>query len=173
MRITIGGQSGTGSTTIAQMLAHKLGYLFYSTGNIYRDMAKEQDMSIEEFDELLGDHSEYDREMDKRQQEFGMTHDKFVIDSRMGWHLIPESFKVLVTTSDAVRLERIMKKESLSADAAKKLVAERERLHAQRFSDMYAIDNIFDPANYDLVIDSSERTLEETVEAISAALPKA
>lgn len=172
MRITIGGQSGTGSTTIAQMLAHKLGYLFYSTGNIYRDMAKEQDMSMQEFDTLLQSHTEYDVEMDQRQQEFGLTHDNFVIDSRMGWYLIPDSFRVLIVADEAQRLERIAKKESISTEAAKKLVTEREALHANRFADMYGVSNIFAHKHYDLVIDSSKHTLDETVEAIQAALPK-
>jgi predicted cytidylate kinase len=138
MKITVSGQSGSGSTSFAKALAHELGYLFYSTGNIYREMAKELDMSIQEFDATLEEHAKYDSEMDRRQQEFGMAHDNFVIDSRMGWHLIPDSFKILVTAPDEQRIERIMKKESLSAEDAKKSETAREALHAKRFLEMYA-----------------------------------
>lgn len=170
MKVTISGKSGSGSTSLAEALAHELGYPFYSIGNIYREVAKENDMSIEELDSSLESHAEYDKEMDERQRRFGMSHDDCVVDSRMGWHLIPDSFKILVTADDALRMERIARKESLNAEDAQKLDAERESLHAKRFSDMYGVDNIFDPSHYDLVIESTDRPTRELVQEIQATL---
>ena len=49
MIITISGFHGTGKSTIAQLLANNLNLKFYSTGYAFRDLAKQMNMKLEEF----------------------------------------------------------------------------------------------------------------------------
>ena len=48
MIITISGTPGSGKSTVAKMIATKLGFKHYSTGDFMRQMAKERGISLEE-----------------------------------------------------------------------------------------------------------------------------
>ena len=47
--ITIGGNVGAGKTTLASKLAEALGYEDLSMGGLFREIAAERGMTIEEF----------------------------------------------------------------------------------------------------------------------------
>jgi cytidylate kinase len=51
MIITIGGLPGTGTTTIARLISEKYGLNHVCAGFIFRDMAKENNMTLKEFSE--------------------------------------------------------------------------------------------------------------------------
>ena len=52
MIITISGIPGSGKTTVGRMLAEKLGYKFYSIGDLRGKMAMERGMTIDQLNEL-------------------------------------------------------------------------------------------------------------------------
>lgn len=170
MKITVSGQTGTGSSTIAKLLAEKLGYDYYTSGEMFREMAHEMRMSMEEFEDYADEHTEYDMELDKRQREYGATHDSFVAESRLGWHLIPDSYKVMVRADETTRVQRVMQKEGVDEEGAKKHIAERERAAQKRFSQLYGIEDVFGKDNFDLVLDSSDKSPEELADEIAAVV---
>ena len=49
MRITISGPPGSGKTTVCRMLGDRLGIDVVISGHIFRQMAKEHGMSLQEF----------------------------------------------------------------------------------------------------------------------------
>ena len=49
MIITIGGLAGTGTTTATQLLSEKMGIDYISAGYVFREMAREHNMSVLEF----------------------------------------------------------------------------------------------------------------------------
>lgn len=55
MIITIGGLAGSGTTTAADVLSKKIDIPFISAGSIFRDMAKEKEMSLIEFSKYAED----------------------------------------------------------------------------------------------------------------------
>lgn len=113
MKITISGLGGTGKSTVAKLLADRLGYESMSGGGIFRQMAAEQGMSVEEFDQFVtgGDES-FDHKLDKRQEEYGKEHSDFVLESRLGWYFVPDAVKIKLICDLDERIRRIVGDES-------------------------------------------------------------
>ncbi|MCG3260126.1 MAG: AAA family ATPase, partial [Candidatus Heimdallarchaeota archaeon] len=59
--IAVSGPHGSGKSTAARKVAESLGYEYVSAGELFRDMAKEENMSLEEFSK----HAELKEEIDK------------------------------------------------------------------------------------------------------------
>ena len=47
--IRVGGNLGAGKTTVCKKLAEYLGYRYFNTGGVFREMAKERGLTIEKF----------------------------------------------------------------------------------------------------------------------------
>src|SRR3990167_1252605 len=96
-KITIFGLAGTGTTSAGKMLAEKLGYQFVSSGNMFRDMANENGMTLNEFEEATNKDSKYDDALDQKIKEFGEKNDNFIIESPLAWHFTQGWKKVKLT----------------------------------------------------------------------------
>src|SRR5579872_5714540 len=95
MIITIGGNLGAGKTTLATRLAKMLGYQELYIGGIMREMAAEQQMTIEEFYKRLRHNPELERSVDERQAKLMHEKDNLVVQGRVAWFFAKESpFKV-------------------------------------------------------------------------------
>ena len=87
MNITITGNLGSGKSSVAKIIVKK-GYEFVSTGNIFRQLAMQKGVSVEEFNKQVneaasqGDHS-VDRMIDATTVKIGKEQDHVVIDSRL------------------------------------------------------------------------------------------
>jgi len=174
MIITVHGQAGSGKSTMAKLLAKKLGYRHYSLGEIRRQMAKERGLTIAQLNKL-GEREDWtDKEPDSYMERMGRTQDNFVIDARMGFHFIPHSFKIYLKADPKVRAKRVYRDEreaegfSSIKDAEKALVF-RDRSDRARYEKYYRVD-IMDMKNYDLVIDTSKLTREQVLERALAAI---
>jgi len=60
MKITIGGLPGSGTTTSARLIERNLGFKHIYAGLIFRELAEERGMSLEEFSK----HAEGNRDID-------------------------------------------------------------------------------------------------------------
>lgn len=154
MRICIGGQPGSGTTTLGKALAAKYGLNFYSGGSFFRESAKERGMTLAEFGELAKQNPEIDYEIDCRQTQFAKDNDNFIIESRLcGWMVENADLKILLTASQKCRSERIAERESLTPEKSYELMVERERCEAERYRDYYHID-ILSTEPYSLVLNT-------------------
>ena len=59
MIITISGLHGTGKTTAGKLVAKALGLNYYSTGQAFRDLAKEMEMNLQEFSRYVEKHPNF------------------------------------------------------------------------------------------------------------------
>ena len=102
MNITITGNLGSGKSSIGKILKEK-GYEIVSTGNIFRQLAMDKGLSVEEFNRQVneatrnGDRS-VDKMIDDTTAKIGRERDNIMFDSRLAWHFVPDSFKVFVIT---------------------------------------------------------------------------
>jgi len=79
MRVTIGGPPGSGTTTVAKIVSKKLQYTHVYTGDIFRNLAKEKNMSLEDFSKLAEKDFSIDMEVDRRQKELG-ANDNIILE---------------------------------------------------------------------------------------------
>ncbi len=179
MKITIGGLSGTGTSTIARMLAEELGYNKYSGGDMQRMNAEEKGMTIEEYDAYLKEHPELDNAIEERQKTLGETEDNFILESRIGWSVIPDAFKIKLDCELDERIGRITSdtKERIAHardnfETTKEKTIAREATYQVRFNELYNITDWNADEHFDLVIDSTSTSPDEIIKIILAALPK-
>ena len=92
--ISITGDLASGQSTVAKMLANDLEYYFYHNGAYFRQLAIEKNMSVTEFGEYVEKHPEIDMQIEKSAAEYAKKNNNIVIDAKMGWYAVPESFKV-------------------------------------------------------------------------------
>lgn len=97
----------------------------------------------------------------------------WLIDSRLAFHNIPESFAVRLTVRDKVAAERLFNDTSRgkedsnykSLEEAEKKVIERKHGEQERYKRRYEID-LEDQDNYDLIIDTSYADIDEIADTI-------
>jgi cytidylate kinase len=176
MHITITGKLGSGKSTVAKKLVEQYGFEIFSTGAILRAAAAERGMDVLELNKELSAKLDSDRSMDDLIDNTTIRvaaerkDDKLIFDSRMAWHFVPDSFKVFVTVAPCVAAERVMKdpRPGEPAEDVDELCAElveRSKVEQARFQALYGVD-YYDYNNYNLVVDSSNRTPDEIVAII-------
>ncbi|HIH32505.1 TPA: AAA family ATPase [Candidatus Woesearchaeota archaeon] len=175
MIITISGYPGAGKTTIGKALAKRLGYRFFSVGDLRGLMAKERGSTIDQFNKLGEKESFTDNDADDYQGRLGREQDNMVIESRLGFHFIPDSVKIFMQCSEDVAANRIMNDtltdrsdefKAKSIDHQKSLIRKRIDSDKKRYGKYYGID-FSDKSQYDLVMDTSEEhSIERNVDRI-------
>lgn len=172
--ITISGTPGSGKSTVAKLLEKKLGIRYVYLGMIFRELAKEHNMTLEEFGKYCEENSEIDKKLDDRQLEILKKGDVILEGRLAGWlaylNNVP-AFKVALITDLEIRAKRIAKREKGSVNQRKKEILKRERSEAIRYKKYYNAD-LKDISFYDLVIDTGLKTPEEIVEIIIKEMNK-
>lgn len=176
MNITITGNLGSGKSSVAKLLKER-GYEYSSTGNIFRQLAMEKGLSVEEFNKQVneaasrGDHS-VDKMIDDTTTRIAEEQDKVVFDSRLAWHFASKSFKVFIIT-DIDEASRRVFHDSLRAnsesyeskEACRRALINRQKLETVRYKEIYDID-YYDMSNYNLVIESTNASPDEIAQEI-------
>ncbi len=176
MIITISGLPGSGKSTIADMLAKKLGYKRYSMGDLRGKMAMERGLTIDELNKLGEKEDWTDREVDEYQTKLGKDEDNFVIDGRISFHFIPQSFKIFLDVEIHEAARRVFENQRPDEARAKSVEELVKRMQARaahddlRYKKYYGI-TFQDKSKFDLVIDTTNLTPEAILDRIMRALP--
>ena len=172
--ITISGAPGSGKSSVAQELARRLGLKHYSIGDLRRRIARERGMTLDQYNRLGETTDETDREPDEYQARLGREEGDFVIDSRLGFHFIPHSFRVRLAVDPQVGAQRIFRAQRTeeqaerryqSVEAVLRANQARETSDRKRYQMYYGVvpeEN----SHYDLVVDTSEKSIDEVVGVI-------
>ncbi len=169
MRITISGPPGSGTTTVAKLLAEKLGFKLISAGEIFRKLAAEKGMTLEEFSRYAESNPDIDFYIDKLQKEMAEKEDNVVVEGRLSGWMVKNAFKVWIYASPEVRYRRIAQREGKDVARVKNETKRREELEKRRYKKFYSID-LDDVSIYHLAINSEHFKPEEIVEIILKAL---
>ncbi|MEM4602157.1 MAG: nucleoside monophosphate kinase, partial [Desulfurococcaceae archaeon] len=65
-RIVISGPPGSGKTTQAKIIAERYNLKYFSAGRIFRDIAKQRGLSLEELSSIALKDSSVDLEVDRK-----------------------------------------------------------------------------------------------------------
>lgn len=163
--ITLSGKPGSGKSSTADKVAELLGYTRHSSGDMVRKVLKRNGMTLEEYNQKAADDHDLDDQIDEELRALREL-DDIVVDSRLGFYWLPESFKVYLDLDLDVATARIFKDitanttrsgveggdNSLSAVASS--VSGRMHDEQQRFKKLYSVDP-YDTGHFDLIIDTS------------------
>lgn len=176
--ITIAGDLASGKSRITNILQERLGYEIYRNGEYARKLAKEKGLDITKFNEYLKDHPEVDRQIEKSAAAYAKEHDNLIIDARLGWYAVPNSFKVYLKVDIDVAAKRAFYDETrketekfATIEEQKQDMQKRYKLENERFFNLYGIHKE-DMSNYDLVVDTTNNTIEENAQIIEDAYKK-
>ncbi|MEG2348041.1 MAG: cytidylate kinase family protein [Clostridia bacterium] len=159
--ITMSGNIASGKGTVIELLKKSLNYGVYRNGAYARSLCHNMGITINEFQEYIKVHPEIDNQIEKSAREYAKNNDDLIIDARLGWYVVKESFKVYLSVNLDVAATRIMndkrrlESESYSTfEEAKKYISYRQDEEEKRFKNLYGID-INDMTNYDYVLDTT------------------
>lgn len=169
MIITIGGLAGSGTTTFAKVLSDKMDIPYLSTGSIFRDMAKERDMSVIEFSKFAEDNTDIDIEIDKRQAELAEKSENLIIEGRLSAYFVDADLRIWLNAPLKTRALRICDRESKTIDLATQEINLREESEALRYLDIHNID-ITNMDIYDLIVNTDRFTPERICEIVLTTL---
>ncbi|PHP46137.1 cytidylate kinase [Methanosarcinales archaeon ex4572_44] len=161
MKITISGLPGSGTSTIAGMLADHMGLNLVSAGETFRRLAAEYNMSLEEFGVLAERDPEIDMRLDMEQKRMALEHEGILLEGRLAGHFTEDAdLRVWLDAPLRVRAARISKREGKRVAHTIDETIKREECESNRYKEYYQID-LNDHTIYDLIIDTSKHTPEE------------
>src|SRR3989344_1242371 len=169
--ITIAGSLGSGKSSTAKAVAKALDYKHFSSGDLFREIATKRGESVEATNISAEVQKDIDHQVDELLERMGREENRLVVDSRLAWHWMPDSFKVFLSLDADSAAQRIfqdvVKKNRVSEDAksVEDVRASIERRFAseqKRYRSLYDI-NPTDPKNFDLVIKTKDNDLDTVV----------
>ena len=171
MIITVSGPHGTGKSTYAVRLAEALRVRHVSAGALFRRIAKERKLSLEELGEKALEDSSIDKLVDERTKTVAGIGNVVVDGQIAGWILKERAdLRICLTAPEDVRLERIANRDRVSIHEARVQTEQRESVQRERYSRHYGFQ-VEDRSIYHLVLDTSLGSIEDTARVlISAAI---
>lgn len=169
-KITIFGMAGTGKGTVVKILCERLGYKSFSGGDFARQTAEKMGITLLQIDELSKTDKSIDIERDRVISEFGKNNDNFVVEARLAWHFIPDSFKVCFKCDFDERTRRVAQREQKDIEVVRQETIQREKSIYERFEKYYGIRDFENESHFDLVIDTTHTAPIEIADKIISRL---
>lgn len=166
--ITLSGKPGSGKSSTSDKVAELLSYTRYSSGDFVRKYVRAHDMTLADFNARAATDHSLDEAIDEELRKLRNEND-VIIDSRLGFYWIPESFKVYLDLDMDVATARIYKDAienagrgvgagaATSLAEASKQVQSRLNAETRRFKRMYGVDP-YESSNFDLVINTARHS---------------
>lgn len=176
--ISLSGDLASGKGTVSNILTADLNYGIYRNGEYFRKLAKEMGMDVTSFNVYVKEHPEIDRQIENSAAEYAKQNDNFVIDARLGWYAVPESFKVYLKVDLDVSAQRAFYDEKRKStekfntvEEQKQDIIRRYNYENERYWNLYQIRKN-DMSNYDLIVDTTDKTPEEVAKIIEEEYSK-
>jgi cytidylate kinase len=176
MILTLSGLHGTGKSTIGRLVAEKLGIRYYSTGQAFRDLANEMNLTLEEFTEYVENNAKIDKKLDQKIIEIGQK-GNIIIDSQLSAYILESiaDFKILLICPLEIRVKRMAERDNEFYDKKLEETTMREKSELIRYKKLYNID-LKDEEKigkiYNLIINTGNLTVDEVLEQIITEVKK-
>ncbi|MFZ2025489.1 MAG: cytidylate kinase family protein [Microgenomates group bacterium] len=178
--VAISGRPGAGRSTLLKNLkeiVEPLGWEIFSGGDWARKFAIENgkhDVNDVTHHKATDYSDEIDHQIDAAMREKLSDPETHVaVESWIaGWNMrgLPHVLKVLLMTDDSLRIDRVVNRDSLSVEEAKKHLREREEANIGKWERMYGVTDFWDPKHYDLIINTYSHGPKETLNLVLQAL---
>ncbi|HEX2382532.1 MAG TPA: cytidylate kinase family protein [Acidimicrobiales bacterium] len=174
MLVTISGLPGSGTSTVADLVAQRLGLAHVDGGTVFRALAAEQNLDVRAFSSVAEENPDIDVELDARLAAIARDGD-VVLESRLAaWIATNEGLAattVWIDGDEQVRADRVARRERIGPGRALQANRTREASERLRYRTLYGID-LDDRSVYTLVIDATDRDPEDVAESIVATASK-
>ena len=172
MHITITGDLGSGKTTVAKKLCNILNYTYFSTGKIQREIAAQRKTNTLNLNYIAENDSSIDEYIDNQLILLNNDTTNHIIDSRLAWHFVKNSFKIYIQVDPLVAASRVQNDQIRTNENIEKDIQleanqllQRKNLEDNRFLHKYGV-HCGDMQNYDFVIDSSTLSIDQVINLI-------
>lgn len=174
--ITLSGKPGSGKSSTADKVAEILNYTHHSSGDMVRQILSKTKMTLKEYNDRAANDPSLDTKVDEKLRELRDKED-IVVDSRLAFFWIPESFKVYLDLDLDIATARIFKdtvsnsmrqseaSSSTSLNTVTKQVRERMLAEQSRFRKLYGVDP-YDSTRFDFIIDTSRQNPQSVAIAV-------
>jgi cytidylate kinase len=173
--VTISGDLGGGKSVLANHLIEHYKAQRYSTGTVQRKLAQQLGITTLELNQRAETDSSIDDQIDGVFKSLSETKDILVVDSRMAWHFLPQSFKIKLEIAPEIAAKRISQDNTrigegdTAPEVILKSILDRKHSETERFKRYYGVD-ITDQDNYDFVVYTHHadpaHIAKKTIEAI-------
>ncbi|HEV2412592.1 MAG TPA: cytidylate kinase family protein [Candidatus Saccharimonadales bacterium] len=169
--ITISGELGSGKSTVADRLARMYGHRLVSAGNINRAIAADRNLSEVDLNLLAETDQSIDAQVDSETRRLATDGHPAVFDGHIAWRIVDDAFKVHLLIDPDVAAGRLYASRASavehygSVDEAKAALEKRYASERRRYRARFGVDEAR-LENYDLVIDTSDATVEQIIDAI-------
>ena len=174
--ITISGLPGSGKSSTADKVAKALNYSRFSSGDFMRKIAIEKNITLNQLSKIAeNDNGEIDNQIDNEVSKLNETQ-KIVVDSRLAFHFLKNSFKVFLDLNPEISKDRVI--ENLKSNPLRlesegltrpeevyEKIIERLNSEKKRYRELYNLDYT-NKENFDLVVDTERNDLGQVVEII-------
>ncbi len=170
--LRISGYPGSGKTTLSKRLAQFLGYEYYYTGGIFRAMAEEKRLSIEEFYKQIASDPELEKSVDSKQEDIMKAKDNLVVEGRIApFQASPfQTINILLTVDLREGARRELLREENKERSLEEMIAltrERVKNEEDHYFSLYGIKNHLGKEHFDMVIDTTALSPDAVFETAS------
>jgi len=164
--ITISGLHGTGKSTYAKAISEAFNLRHMSAGSLFRQIALERGVSIEELSRTAERDKEVDRLIDDRTKKEAIVGNVILDGLLAGWMARDYAdLKIYLKCPDDVRMRRIAERDGMTYEESRKTTNFREDAERKRFKMLYDIE-MDDLSIYDLIINTGLMSIKSNVEVI-------
>ena len=181
MIITISGTPGSGKSTVAKKLVEELQAQRVYVGGIFREIAREKGMPVEDIVEKAETDTKLDISVDERARDKARQlseKQNVIVEGRTQFHFLPESLKIYIKVSHEEGAKRIFnelqqkeakdqrnEREVHSLEETKAKIIRRETRDVERYKKLYKVD-ITNESNYNFVLDTTNITANEATQKV-------
>src|SRR3989344_4178594 len=162
--IVISGPVGSGSTTAAKLLSQELEIPYKSAGDFFREYMLSRNIPLPQKEKIPND---VEKKVDEELTQLASSK-SIIIDGLYTGYFArsnPQVLKVLLTCNEDERIRRALERTHTHKETAED-VKKRDAAHDAKFRKLYADENFLDPKFFDLVIDTTNNTQEQSAQKI-------
>ncbi len=171
--LTIGGPPGSGTSTVCNILRERTGWTYIYAGEIFREMANEKEMTLNELGYLCEKDPKIDMELDERMMKDARMNEDIILEGRMIGPLCKKenipSLKIYIDADPKIRAKRVNERDGGDIEKVIVQMRIREGSEVKRYLKYYNIDPRM-KNHYDMIVDSSSITPDEEADLIISKL---